>query len=110
MQFYKILVHFHQKLSAFYRLYIHGALLVYFAAIYVYPSRIIITIVKPRIILLLLPNGISTIHHNGVSTIPVLARWLMPPACQCSGNVWIMPFIICFHFWLAMNWSSGWTL
>lgn len=33
----------------------------------------------------------------------------MPQACQCSGGFWMMFWVTCFNFWLALKWSGTWT-
>ena len=39
----------------------------------------------------------------------LLARWLMPQACQCSGDVWKMSSLLCTNFRLVLKRSGSWT-
>lgn len=35
---------------------------------------------------------------------------MMPRACQCSVGTWIMPWMTCLNFWLALDWSGHSTV
>lgn len=106
MLFYKILLHFYLKLSAFSTLFLCCTLSFI-------SSLIIITTVKSIMVLLLLPNGIWDKHHNDTPSISAsgrgfLERWLIPHACRCSRDIWTVPSVSCLNFWLALRWSDSW--
>lgn len=55
-------------------------------------------------------HGIRKIFCTvGVTTPLLQVSSGMPDACQCSRNIWTMPLITYFNFWLAPKWSGSWT-
>lgn len=56
-----------------------------------------------------LGNSITLSVVKHWNSPPFLGRWLMPYACLCWRDMWIMPSM-CFNVWLALMWSDGWML